>query len=248
MVVVIAETLTIAKRFRGPPESGNGGYTCGIVGRRIEAPAAEVTLRLPPPLERELSLEPVDGGVELHDGDTLVAEGRPLDGLEVEPPEPVALAEAAAAREASPLHEHHAWPMCFVCGPDRPPGDGMRVTCGVVDGRELVASPWETSDTLPHEDGELTREMVWSALDCPGGIAAMTLAEEPIITALGRLSARIDTLPRTGETYVAIGWPIDRDGRKHHTGSAIFTTEGELLACARATWIELKDDMLGART
>ena len=244
----MGETLLIEKRFRGPPESGNGGYTCGAVASAIDAPAAEVTLRMPPPLQRELSLQGLDGGVELRDGDSLIAEGRPLDGLDVEPPESVGLAEAAAAREASPLHEHHAWPMCFVCGPDRAPGDGMRVTCGVVEGRELVASPWETSNALPHEGGTLTAEMVWSALDCPGGIAAMMLAEEPIVTALGRLAARIDTLPRIGETYVAVGWPIDRDGRKHHTGSAIFSPEGELLACARATWIELRGDMLGART
>ena len=43
------QTLTIPRRFRGPPNSGNGGYVCGMLVRQI-AGAAEVTLRAPPPL------------------------------------------------------------------------------------------------------------------------------------------------------------------------------------------------------
>ena len=40
------ETITIARRFRGPPNSGNGGYVCGMLARHI-AGAAEVMLRAP---------------------------------------------------------------------------------------------------------------------------------------------------------------------------------------------------------
>ena len=40
--------IVIDRRFRGPAESGNGGYACGVFARGEEA---EVTLRLPPPLE-----------------------------------------------------------------------------------------------------------------------------------------------------------------------------------------------------
>ena len=38
------QTMTIPRRFRGPPNSGNGGYVCGMLARQI-AGAAEVTLR-----------------------------------------------------------------------------------------------------------------------------------------------------------------------------------------------------------
>ena len=31
--------ITIARRFRGPEDSGNGGYTCGMVARFIEGDA-----------------------------------------------------------------------------------------------------------------------------------------------------------------------------------------------------------------
>jgi hypothetical protein len=138
----VAETVSIDCRFRGPPQSGHGGYCCGVLGRRIEAPVAEVTLRVPPPLQRPLAIErPVPDRVELRDAETLVAEGRALDELELQVPEPVSPAEAAAARDASPLHDYHPWPMCFVCGPDREPGDGLRVISGPVEGRDVVASP-----------------------------------------------------------------------------------------------------------
>jgi hypothetical protein len=245
----MADVVTIAQRFRGPPQSGNGGYTCGLVARAIDSPVAEVTLKMPPPLDRELSLERgADGSVELRDGDQLVAEGRPLDSLDVEPPDPVSLEDVTSARDASPLHEHHPWPMCFVCGPDRGPGDGLRVISGRIEGSGLVGSPWETGDSLPSEGGTLAPEIVWAALDCPSGHAVMQETEEPVVAALGRLSARIDAAVRPGETYVAVGWPIERDGRKLHSGSAIFSLSGELLACARAVWIELKGEMLGAQS
>ena len=41
-------TMTIPRRFCGPPNSGNGGYVCGTLARCIPG-AAEVTLRAPPP-------------------------------------------------------------------------------------------------------------------------------------------------------------------------------------------------------
>ena len=45
---------TIDPRFNGPPGSGNGGYTCGLVAGLLGGPA-EVTLRLPPPLGTPLA-------------------------------------------------------------------------------------------------------------------------------------------------------------------------------------------------
>ena len=51
-------TMTIPRRFRGPPNSGNGGYVCGMLARNI-AGAAEVTLRAPPPLETALDASSV---------------------------------------------------------------------------------------------------------------------------------------------------------------------------------------------
>jgi hypothetical protein len=235
----MAEQVVIEKRFRGPEESGNGGYSCGALARYVDPRLAEVTLRLPPPLDHPMEVEQGDDGKALlRDGDSLVAEAEPIDGFELAVPDPVGIEEAAAARHDSPLHQHHPFPGCFVCGPERTLGDGLGVVCGPL-GSELVASPWEVDDSVPTEDGEVVAEIVWSVLDCPGGLSGM-LVPEVGTCMLGRLAARIHEPIEPERTYVAIGWPIDHEGRKVHAGSAIFSATGELLADARATWIELK--------
>jgi len=42
----MTETLTVARRFCGPPTSGNGGYVSGLVAGLIGGPAT-VTLKAP---------------------------------------------------------------------------------------------------------------------------------------------------------------------------------------------------------
>jgi hypothetical protein len=230
--------VIINRRFRGPPDSGNGGYSCGIVATAIASQPAEVTLRLPPPLERPLGVEGEDGRVVMRDGDAVVAEAKAIEGLELELPNPIGVDEAEAARAASPLYEEHPFPECFVCGPHRHSRDGLCIVCGPV-GSEIVAAPWKVDDTVVDERGEVRPEIVWAALDCPGGLSGM-LVRELGLSVLGRLSARIHAGIREGTTCVAMGWPIDRDGRKFHAGSAVFSEDGALLAEARATWIELR--------
>lgn len=51
------DALVIDARFNGPVGSGNGGYTAGLVASRLAAPpghTAQVTLRVPPPLDTPL--------------------------------------------------------------------------------------------------------------------------------------------------------------------------------------------------
>lgn len=233
------DSVVIGERFRGPADSGNGGYSCGALAHFVEPRSAEVTLRLPPPLGRPLEVETLDGGMAvMRDGDTVVAEAHAIDDFDLEIPDPVGVEEAAAARDASPMQRQHPFPACFVCGPERQPGDGLGITCGPIDD-ELVASPWQVDGSVADGDGRVPPEIVWSVLDCPGGISAM-LVPDVGMCVLGRLAARIHGRIEAGMTCVATGWPIDRDGRKLLAGSAIFSEDGELLAHARATWIELK--------
>ena len=125
-------SLTIARRFRGPETSGNGGYTCGLIARFI-AGDAEVTLRRPPPLDRPLTVTREGGRVLVHDGPDLIAEAvpSPLD-LEVPAAPTPAEAEAAVPRYAGFIR--HFFPGCFVCGPERAAGDGLRLFPGRVPG------------------------------------------------------------------------------------------------------------------
>ena len=222
--------VVIHERFRGPPESANGGYACGLVAQFIDGPA-EVTLRSPPPLGRSLEVRP---GVSLWDGETLVAEGRaagPLDPDDV--PDPVGIEEARAATEHYEWMHGHPYPTCFVCGPDRTEGDGLRVFPSPVAGREVYASPWTPEPDLVRD------EFAWAVLDCQSGLVTNTFDGVGRVL-LGRLTADLLGPVRAGEEHVAIAWPIERDGRKLHTGSALFTGAGEMLAHARAVWIEVE--------
>jgi hypothetical protein len=238
----MAETLTIEPRFNGPPDSGNGGYTCGRLAAFVDADAVEVTLRLPPPIGRSLKVERDGEGAVLRDGDALVAEARPAD-LEAGAPSPVELAEAQSAVADSPFLEAgtHPFPTCFVCGPDRMPGDGLRIFAGPVAQRDVFAAPWRAPADLAGDDGALPPEIVWAALDCPTSIPANDPGVEefkPIV--LARLAATIRAPVRAGETYTIVSWPIAFDGRKRHAGAALYAPDGEVLALSRALWIELR--------
>ena len=240
----VTETLTIDPRFNGPPDSGNGGYTCGSVARYVDAPAAEVTLRLPPPIGRELQIaRGDDGAVALLDGDTVIAEARPTD-LPAEAPPPVDARDATDAVDDSPFLDEaaHPFPTCFVCGPLRSEGDGLRIFAGPVAERDVCAAPWTPDPELADSDGNLASELVWAALDCPTSVPVANDPDQPDYKpiVLARLAARILAPVRAGEAHTIVSWPVEIDGRKRHAGAALHNAAGELVAIARALWIELK--------
>jgi hypothetical protein len=226
--------VLIDERFCGPPHSANGGYTSALTAAPIEGPA-EVTLRVPPPLGREMTLRQEGARVLLLDGDVLVAEAEPTT-VDLEVPEHVSFAQAARASELYPWREGAPYPTCFVCGVEREPGDGMRIFSGPVEGRALFAGPWTPDSTLAGADGTVRDEFVWAALDCPSGVVTDLLDDVGLLL-LGRLAADLRRPVRAGEPHVVQAWVLGRDGRKLHTASAIRTGEGELCAVARAVWI-----------
>jgi hypothetical protein len=222
------DSIVIEHRFHGPPGCGNGGYTCGLLASFVREPA-EVTLRRPPPLDRPLTVERIDGRAQLLDGEHLVAEAAPAEVEPLRLPEPPSLDDAERAAAAYPGFKLHAFPTCFVCGPERAEGDGLRIFAGPLEDREpLVAAPWAAP-------AQVSRELVWAALDCPGAIAVGF--PERGETLLGRLAARIDRVPDAGERSVVLAWPLGEDGRKLYAATALFGERGAPLAFARATWI-----------
>jgi hypothetical protein len=232
--------LVIPRRFHGPPDSGNGGYTCGLVGSLVGGTAeVAVTLRAPPPLDRPLDVERRGSSVRLVDGGQLVAEGTPAT-VAIEAPRAPSFDEAVAASERFPWRERHLYPTCFVCGPKRAPGDGLCIYPGPVEGRDIAAAPFVPDASLADESGRLRPEIAWAALDCPSWFGFHCFNAFDGVSLLGRLAARIDALPHVGDRCIAAGWALGRDGRKIHCGSALYSEEGALLAIAQATWIALK--------
>ena len=217
-------TVTIDRRYRGPRTSANGGYTAGLLGSRL-GDAAEVTLRLPPPLERP-STVPRDGErLLLEDGDALVAEAVAGDpGVSAPTPPSPAEAEAAAAgigawgRRSSPSASSAARARTAAASAStraRPrPRRARRDDLGCARRRAR---------------GRLGGDRLPRRLRCSrsrGGVAV-----------LARMTARIDRLPAEGERCVVVGWPLGEDGRKLHAGTALYGARGDVLAVSRQLWI-----------
>lgn len=197
-------------------------------------------LRAPVPLARPLTLEPSNDGMRLLDGDTVLVRAAPGGPIQEGVPDPVSLDAAEEAAGRFPYREGHAFPRCFGCGPERQPGDGLRIFAGPVEGRDDVyAAPWTPGASLAGDDGSVAPEFVWAALDCSGGCRVANPRSTPPVV-LGRLAGELLRPVAVGEPHVVVAWPLRRDGRKREAGTAIFDARGKLHARARALWIELR--------
>lgn len=225
--------VVIARRFCGPPDSGNGGYSAGLLAQSLDG-AVEVTLRRPPPLERELALVTQAERVELVDGSELVAEARPT-ALELAVPAAPTFEQATELSKHYVGYERHHFPTCFVCGPARAVGDGLRIFPAAPTPGAPCAAPWLPPGDLIDARNAIRGEVMWAALDCVGYFA---VAEPDYpIALLGRISAEVTGQVRPGERCVVMGWSLGRQGRKLQAGTAIFGQDGELKARALQTWI-----------
>src|SRR4051812_10729552 len=236
--------VVIERRFRGPPDSGQGGYSCGLVAEQIAADCATVTLRNPPPLERSLTLD----GPRLFDGGTLIAEGEASD-LQLDVPDPVPL-EVARRAAANPFWDQHVHPFpgCFGCGPERSQDEAVAILMGQAqDGERLMAGVWTPAADFADSDGNVRKAFVWAALDCPTATGANLPTDG--VSVLGRLTCRVVAPIAPGVTHTVVAWPISDDGRKHVGGAAIHDPDGRLCAYSAGLWIELRDPAtMGAKT
>jgi len=228
------ESFDIHERFRGPPRSGNGGYVCGRMAQSLSGDVV-ARLKAPPPLGVTLSLETHGDQARLSHGELQIGEARvaPLDFLAPPPP------SYEQARAASPAYigfHDHAFPGCFVCGPERAPHDGLRIFPGSVDGGSTIAAPWIPDASLAHDTGTVKREFLWAALDCTGGIAVMPPPEGSAVV-LGELHASITGTVSANEPCVVVGWPLAFEGRKRRAASAVYGADGRPIAVARAVWV-----------
>jgi len=231
-------TLRIAPRFRGPAQSGNGGYVAGLLGTALAAASAvdtapRVRLLVPPPMETDLDLLVEASAAKLTNAEGVVAQALAVDTetLADATVEPVAPEEALAAESQYKGLVDHPFPGCFVCGPEN--SEGLRLKPGPLgDGR--TACTWHPDADLAGPDGLVDPVFLWSALDCPGGWA-IDLEGRPSV--LGQMTACIDARPQPGEPCVVMGQVLAEEGRKTHTASTLYDSDGRILARARHTWI-----------
>ncbi len=230
--------IVIARQFRGPPNSGNGGYVCGLLARQIKGPST-VALRALIPLDTPLKLEESEHGARLvgHDG-TLIAEGLAVTTALPEPPPAPTLAQARAAGARCPFIEQPFHPPCFTCSSIREDGDGLRILPGQIDGAPEghIACVWTPHAAFARAEGVIPEEIVWAALDCPGSLAWIVKTGMGG-GLLGTMSGEVLRRPRAGESTIVTAWPIENSGRKFVAGVALFDADGALMARGSQIWI-----------
>ena len=238
-----ADTISIADRFRGPPQSGNGGYVAGVAASLLNTDAAvEVTLRSPIPLDSPMAVHRDREITTIMHGETLIAEICEAE-LDLDIPEPPDWESTATAQPQSPSLRPGLNPMmptgtgfhpiCFCCGADHE--DGLKVYAAPVLAGEQVAAIWHSKAEWGESDGCLPDSFLWAALDCPGQFAFM--AVDIMTGMLGRMTGQVKQRVQADQQYLVTGWRMGIDGKKHYAGTAIFDRDENLLAAAKSVWI-----------
>ncbi|GHI07002.1 hypothetical protein AQI88_21420 [Streptomyces cellostaticus] len=221
----MTRTDTIPPHITGYPNVAFGGYVAGLVAARSDAETVRVDFR---------AAVPVGVPVRLEDMVTVTPSEMRLDA-----PEMPAWAQAQEASEAY-LAQADAHPQpfeCYGCSP-LPVGKGIRLFPAPVPGRNLVAAAWVPDPELAGTSGTLPPEIVWSALDCPGGWAGMRLAETGPGLVTAALTGTLLREVKSGERHISWAWVLGGHARKVTVGVALATAEGELCALAEAVWVK----------
>jgi len=234
----MSTSVEVNERFCGPPTSGNGGYVSGLIASFVGS-SAKVRLTAPPPLNEPLHIHKSTDHVELRNNEDVIGVGSKQEFTLELPPTP-SLTDAEQAQNRFIAFNDHVFPCCFVCGPDRDKGDGLRIFPGPVidDDWSVLACTWKPSADLYGEDGRLQHEFIWAALDCPSYFGA--LGNSMRVALLGEMELNVVSEVTEKGPLIIWCWPISSEGRKHYGGSAVATVDGKLIAYARGLWIELK--------
>jgi hypothetical protein len=247
--------LLVPSRFRGPPSSGNGGWSAGALSAYAGSecpddhsrpwPTIEVSLQRPPPLETPMPIVPVDAGVMATHDDEVVLTARCIhrDLVDVEPVHPD---EARAATASYAGLASHPFPSCFSCGTGRADGDGLRIFPGRVsdhEGPARVAATWTPDPTVAEDyhsyadaQPRASVPVTWASLDCVGGWAG-DLDERLMV--LARMTTRLDSLPVIGEEHVVVGCGRRTEGRKTWTSATLYDGDGRVVGTAEHLWISI---------
>ncbi|MEM6993655.1 MAG: hypothetical protein AAF721_24290 [Myxococcota bacterium] len=227
--------IRIDRRYCGPAQSANGGFACGVIASALPG-AVRVRLMAPPPLDTPLVLERIDDATAvLRHGETIVGRGECSDTAPTAPSAP-SPADAARATLRYTGHQSHALPECFVCGPSRDAPDGLRIFAGKLDPGGPALAPWRP-DASVCDDGRARLEVVWAVLDCPGYFGVANPGEAAL---LGQMTGAVMHRPKEGEACIAMGWAVERAGRKLHAGSALFDEGGRCCGVSEQVWIKPK--------
>lgn len=239
------DNMILSQRFCGPPKTGNGGFTAGILVEAVGTNAAEIRLLNPTPVETSIILESQKGqqGAIYDDSKKILATLKSIsveDFPDYKLPIVPDLEDAKKISAFYPGFTTHPFPTCFVCGPKREVNDGMRIFVGPapeqIGFENLMVGHWLPDETVVSESGVVRDAVIWGALDCPGGFSAVL--DEPQLIVLSKIRGKIIERPKTGENYIVMSWRLQKMSRAFKVMTAIFKSDSKsLMAIAEALWL-----------
>ncbi|XDD49649.1 hypothetical protein AB3N59_14790 [Leptospira sp. WS92.C1] len=243
MIQLKNETMSISSKYCGPPLSGNGGFSAGSAAQKLNSLSSIVKIKAPVPLNSELQVnfDPdfYSALIDISSG-VVAVEAEPAPDFKLDLPKPMSQEIIMQASKDYLGFIKHPFPSCFVCGPERKDKDGMRIFSGKVTDqpgfKHLHGANWDPWRELGDESGFVRKEIVWAALDCPGGFAVST--EDPQMIVLVKLTGRILSSIRVEESYRILSWEIHRNRRARTAGTAIFQSQDDVcVAYSEGVWM-----------
>lgn len=239
------DNTVLSQRFCGPPKTGNGGFTAGILAEAVGASAAEIRLLSPTPVETSIVIESEKGqkGSIYDDSKKVLATLQSIsdeDFPEYKLPIVPDLDETKKISAFYPGFTTHPFPTCFVCGPKRELNDGMRIFVGAAPKQvgfdNLMVGHWLPDETVVSEDDTVRDAAIWGALDCPGGFSAVL--DKPKLIVLSKIRGKIIKPAKIGDDYTVMSWRLQKMSRAFKVMTAIFRSDTkELFAIAESLWL-----------
>ncbi len=232
------DTLIIEPLYNGPPQSANGGYLIGLLGKYLEGSYMS-RLFAPPPLDTPMRImRNEDGSVDVYDGNQIIAHAEQAIFEKPELPQSSMEEAAKGARKYVGLDLTYKYHHCFVCGMARPIADGLHIYAGPIDSSTFGA-PWYPLKLHADKEGMILPEFIIGALDCPAGIACM--GSPPKLLILGSMWVNIVANAPTGIDYFILSACEKVEGRKHYGSSILYDTNQRLIAYSKSIWISIND-------
>jgi acyl-coenzyme A thioesterase PaaI-like protein len=223
--------ITIDQRHQGPFGAANGGYVSGLLGDALRGAPSSVRIHQPVPVGTPVYVYRRGDTAFIRHNDQTVATAELADAS-IATTEFVPVGDVSAAQE--PDLDLGIFADCFVCGQPTPDGLGVR-PMALPDGR--FAAIWRPGESRHVTGSKVPAVYLRSALDCPGGFAALTANQTLAVT--GTLTSSVEFLPESDSTLIVVGEATQAEGRKLGAVSTIYTASGELVATASALWIAI---------
>ena len=231
--------VVIGRRFNGPPDSANGGYACGVLARFLPSRRRSHCACRRRSAAARRTLRRGGRGAACSTATPSSPKAGRRTAIEVEPPARPSFDEAVAAGCSPPVARRSPSALGLLRLQPRSAATGVS---RVAWSRSPAPTAVTQRSFVP--DAERRRGRPGLAGGRLGRARLPQLPAGPMergpVALLGRMAASREREIRAGERLVAVGWSLGGGRAQAHSASALLDANGDVVARARATWIELR--------